>query len=75
MNKVFMSRQPLLNRQSRIIASRFTLHLGKHENMQDAANALGALDNIWTRSQKPVFISCGASKCDAGLLDLSLIHI
>ncbi|MQM31110.1 MAG: histidine kinase [Candidatus Accumulibacter phosphatis] len=71
MNKVFMSRQPLLNRQSRVIASRWTLHLGKHANMQDAANALGALDDIWTRSEKTVFISCGDSKCDAGLLDWS----
>ncbi len=71
MNKVFMSRQPLLNRQSRVIASRWTLHLGKHAHMQDAANALGALDDIWTRSEKTVFISCGDSKCDAGLLDWS----
>ena len=71
MNKVFMSRQPLLNRQSRIIASRLTLHLGKDGSMQDAASALGALDDIWPRSEKPVFISCGDSSCDAGLLDWS----
>jgi len=71
MNKVFMSRQPLLNRQSRIIASRLTLHLGEDQSMQDAATALGALDDIWTRSEKSVFISCGARKIDAGLLDWS----
>ncbi|WP_291982337.1 HDOD domain-containing protein [Candidatus Accumulibacter sp. ACC005] len=68
MNKVFMSRQPLLNRQSRIIASRLTLHLGEDQSMQDAATAL---DDIWTRSEKSVFISCGARKIDAGLLDWS----
>lgn len=71
MNNVFMSRQPLLNRQSRIIATRLTLHLGPKASMQDAANALGALDDIWPRSEKPVFISCGSSTCDAGLLDWS----
>ena len=71
MNNVYMSRQPLLNRQSRIIASRLTLHLGKDGSMQDAASALGALDDIWPRSEKPVFISCGDSSCNAGLLDWS----
>ncbi len=71
MNKVFMSRQPLLNRQSRVIASRLTLHLENDGKMQEAANALGALDDIWPRSEKPIFVSCGGADCDAGLLDWS----
>ena len=71
MNRIFMSRQPLLNRQSRVIASRLTLHLQQGASMHDAANTLSALDDIWPRSQKPIFISCGRAACDAGLLDWS----
>ncbi|WP_313952050.1 HDOD domain-containing protein [Accumulibacter sp.] len=64
-----MSRQPLLNRQSRIIATRLTLHLGTAASMQDAAAALGALDDVWPRSEKPIFVNCGHTDYNAGLLD------
>jgi hypothetical protein len=69
MNEVFMSRQPLVNRQSRIIATRLTLHLGDRGGMPDAVNALDALADAWPRGEKPVFVSCGQSRCDASLLD------
>jgi hypothetical protein len=39
--------------------------------MQDAVNALDALDDVWPRGEKPVFISCGEASCDASLLDWS----
>lgn len=68
MNEVFMSRQALVNRQSRIIATRLTLHLGNGGSMQDAVSALSALAEVWPPGGKPVFISCGSS-CDASLLD------
>ncbi|WP_291994888.1 HDOD domain-containing protein [Candidatus Accumulibacter sp. ACC003] len=66
-----MSREPLLNRQSRVIATRLTLQMDDKASMQDAVNALSALDDIWPRSEKPVFISCRGPACSAGLLDWS----
>jgi hypothetical protein len=70
MNEVFMSRQALVNRQSRIIATRLTLHLSNGDGMEDAVSALSALAGVWPPGGKPVFISCGSS-CDARLLDWS----
>lgn len=69
MNEIVISRQPLLNRQSRIIATRLTLHLDEGAGMQDAAGALSALDDVWPRSEKPIFVNCGDTHYDAGLLD------
>ncbi len=71
MNEVFMSRQPLVNRQSRIIATRLTLHLGDQASTVDAVNTLSTLANVWPQSEKPVFISCGRTGCEAGILDWS----
>jgi len=71
MNEVFMSRQPLVNRQSRIIATRLTLHLGNQGEMRDAVSALDGLTDVWPPGEKPVFISCGPASCDARLLDWS----
>lgn len=71
MHEVFMSRQPLVNRQSKIIATRLTLHLGHGASTVDAVNTLGALANVWPQSEKPVFISCGRTGCEAGILDWS----
>jgi hypothetical protein len=71
MNEVFMSRQPLVNRQSRIIATRLTLHLGNQGGMQAAVSTLDALSDVWPPGEKPVFISCGQASCDASLLDWS----
>ena len=70
MTEVFMSRQPLVNRQRRIIATRLTLHL-ESGGMPDAVNALGALASVWPQGEKPVFVSCGRTPCDASLLDWS----
>lgn len=71
MTEVFISRQPLVNRQSRIIATRLTLHLGNPGNMHDAVSTLHALDGVWPLGAKPVFISCGRTNCDASLLNWS----
>ena len=43
MPDVYISRQPLVNRQSKIIATRLTLHLGAGATTGDAAAALAAL--------------------------------
>jgi hypothetical protein len=71
MYEVFMSRQPLVNRQSRIIATRLTLHLGNQGEMQAAVSTLDGLSDVWPPGEKPVFISCGQASCDASLLDWS----
>ena len=71
MYEVFMSRQPLVNRQSRIIATRLTLHLGNQGGMQAAVSTLDGLSDVWPPGEKPVFISCGQASCDASLLDWS----
>lgn len=71
MTEIFMSRQLLVNRQSRVIATRLRLHLGNSASMQDAVSALGTLEDVWPRGEKPVFIGCGHASCDARLLDWS----
>ena len=68
MPDVYISRQPLVNRQSKIIATRLTLHLAAGATTSDAAAALGALAEFWPQGEKLVFISCGQTPCDAALL-------
>jgi EAL and modified HD-GYP domain-containing signal transduction protein len=69
MPEVFISRQPLVNRQSKIIATRLTLHLGSQGSTKDAARTLNALIDYWPQGEKSVFVSCGDAPCDVGLLD------
>lgn len=71
MTEVFLSRQPLVNRQSRIIATRLTLHLGDRATALDGVNALSALAGVWPEGDKPVFVGCDRGGCEAGLLDWS----
>ena len=68
MPDVYISRQPLVNRQSKIIAMRLTLHLDDGATTKDAANALGALAEFWPQGEKLVFINCGSTLCDADFL-------
>ncbi len=69
MHDVFVSRQPLVNRQSKVIATRLTLHYGEEANATDAVGMLTDLANAWPTGSKPVFVTCGATGCDAELLD------
>ena len=69
MPDVYLSRQPLVNRQSKIIATRLTLHLGPGATTSDAAAALAALAGVWPQGEKLVFVSCGDTPCDAALLE------
>jgi len=69
MPEVFISRQPLVNRQSRIIATRLTLHLDGQNSMQDAARTLGGLTDCWPQGEKSVFVGCSEQAGDVGLLD------
>lgn len=69
MPDIFISRQPLVNRQSRIIATRLTLHLGEQFTTSDAAQTLDSLIDAWPQGEKLVFISCGKTPCNAELLN------
>lgn len=69
MPDVFISRQPLVNRQSKIIANRLTLHLNNGATTRDAASALSSLVEFWPQGEKLVFINCVGAPCDVGLLD------
>lgn len=72
MSDVFISRQPLVNRQSHIIATRLRLNLGENGSlgdMNDAVRALNAVSDLWPKGQKPVFVGFGATACEATLLD------
>ena len=66
MPEVFISRQPLVNRQSKIIATRLTLHPPGGATLKDAADALALLAEFWPQGEKLVFINCG-STCDASV--------
>ena len=69
MPSVFISRQPLVNRQSKIIANRLTLHFVDGATCADAAAQLNALGDCWPQGEKPVFIDCRGATLDARLLD------
>src|SRR5664279_544334 len=67
MPDVFISRQPLVNRQSKIIATRLSLHSINGATASDAAVALGALTEFWPQGEKLVFIDSADMPCDAAL--------
>lgn len=69
MPDIYISRQPLVNRQSRIIATRLTLHLPDGASTGDAAKTLAALGEFWPQGEKLIFINCGTTPCDSGLLE------
>ncbi|MBI4743046.1 MAG: HDOD domain-containing protein [Betaproteobacteria bacterium] len=73
MSHAYITHQPLVNRQSKIIATRLSLHLGAAGSMKVAVATLDALAEAWPQQQKPAFIDCagspGSSPVDPGLLD------
>lgn len=68
MPDTLISHQPLVNRQSKIIATRLTLHLGAGGRCSDAVRSLNAIADVWPAGDKPVFVSCGKIPCDATFL-------
>jgi len=68
MPDVYISRQPLVNRQSKIIANRLTLHLAG-ASTREAVSALEASLEFWPQGEKLVFVNCGNTACDTRLLD------
>ena len=69
MNDVFLSRQPLVNGQSRIIATRLTLHPSAGATPGDAGAALRGLGEFWPPGGRQLFVACEGLRCDAALLD------
>ena len=69
MPDVFISRQPLVNRQSKIIATRLSLHLLGGATTVDAVATLNALNEFWPQGEKLVFVNCASAPCDAALVD------
>ena len=69
MSDAFISHQPLVNRQSKIIATRLSLHLGTTDSMKTVVSTLDALADVWPQGQKSLFIDCvgSAENSSAGL--------
>ena len=72
MSEVFISRQPLVNRQSKIIATRLTLHSDGRASTTDLARTLEALAEHWPRGEKLVFVNCASMTPEAGLLQWAM---
>ena len=68
MPAVFISRQPLVNRQSKIIANRLTLHCCEGASGSDAVAMLDSLADQWPQGEKQVFLNLSGAPLDAALL-------
>ena len=69
MPDVFLSRQPLINRQNKILATRLNLHLMRGATLRDVPAALLPLAEYWPAADKQVFLGFGKTPCDASLLE------
>ena len=69
MPEVFISRQPLVNRQCKIIATRLTLHSNGSASAREVARALNAMAEHWPHGEKLTFVNCGAQACGAALME------
>ena len=69
MPEVFISRQPLINRQNRILATRLNLHLLQGATAQEAVDALRGLAEYWPSDEKQVFLNCSGFDCPMAFLE------
>ncbi|SDG75524.1 EAL and HDOD domain-containing protein [Propionivibrio dicarboxylicus] len=69
MTDIFLSRQPVLNGQSRAIATRLTLHASGAADAHAAAQALAGLVDVWPAGERIFFIDGGSLPVDAAWLD------
>lgn len=69
MTGVFLSRQPVLNGQSRAIATRLTLHAGGAMDAYAAAQTLAALTDVWPDGERIFFINCDGFPLAAAVRD------
>lgn len=68
MPDIYISRQPLVNRQSKIIANRLTLHMDG-ASTDDAINVLDKVLEFWPQGEKLVFIHCAGTTSNTPLVD------
>ena len=66
---LYFTRQPLINRQGKIIATRLRLHASNGENIGFVAEALNALTESWPPGERGVFVNFGSQSLDSRLLD------
>lgn len=66
---LFFSREPVVNRHSKIIAHRFTVH--DQGSAAAVATALNALDEHWPRGERSVFVHLPGLDRPAGYPDLA----
>lgn len=66
---LFLTRQPLINRQGKIIATRLRLHASNGETSASVVEALNSLTEFWPQSDRSIFVNFDSVGGDMGLLD------
>lgn len=66
---LLLTRQPLISRQGKIIATRLKLHATAGESTAAAVEALNQLSDCWPQSDRSIFVNFDAVGGDMGLLD------
>lgn len=72
MPQVFISRQPLVNRQNRILANRLTLLPVGEVKAADIAHAMEDIVTRWPQGEKQIFINYGSLACNVDSLNWSI---
>lgn len=65
----FITRQPLVNRQGKIIATRLRLHADDGMDSAAVVDALDKLGEYWPQSDRSIFVNFYGAGEDMGLLD------
>lgn len=65
---LYITRQPLINRQGKIIATRLCLH-SQDDDSAAVIAALNALTDCWPQSDRSIFVNFDSVPGDMGLLD------
>lgn len=66
---LFITRQPLINRQGKIIATRLRLHAGEKDTTAGIVDALTRLGDCWPQGDRSIFVNFDGISGDMGLLD------
>ena len=65
----FLTRQPLINHQGKIIATRLRLHAADGTNSASVVDTLNGLNDCWPPSDRSIFVNFDSLADDMGLLD------
>ena len=65
----FLTRQPLINHQGKIIATRLRLHAADGTNSASVVDTLNSLNDCWPPSDRSIFVNFDSLADDMGLLD------